>query len=423
MDFKEHILSQYEENKAKKLLESLDNPRTHALILNIDKISEEEFVKAFPGVIKHPIVEHAFLYDKNQYELGKSIYHESGAIYISDASSLTVAYMLDASSQDIVLDMCAAPGGKSIQTSLRMNNEGIIISNDLSYNRALVLSQNVERMGRKNIIVTCNDLSKITKYAGMFSKIILDAPCSGSGMFRKDEKMLLDWSIEKVYKQASIQKELIELAYSFLIPGGTLIYSTCSYSKEENHEIIKGFIERHKDMHIVPLNELSKYSLTDVNEGITLAPSTYFGEGQYLCKLKKDGELCVNDYICKENVAIKEFNNLTLQGNIIKKDNAIYLSPTNLALKEFNIIRNGLKVGEYNKNIFTPDHHLSHFLSNSSSIELDEKEMKCYLNGESINIDYQSGFHIVSYKGLNLGLVKANNGQLKNHYPKGLRHK
>ncbi|MCH5171783.1 MAG: RsmF rRNA methyltransferase first C-terminal domain-containing protein [Erysipelotrichales bacterium] len=423
MDFKEHILSQYDENKAKKLLESLDNPRTHALIINRNKISEEEFIKSFPGVIKHPIVEHAFLYDKNKYDMGKSIYHDAGAIYISDASSLTVAYMLDVNSNDMVLDMCAAPGGKTIQTSLRMNNEGIIISNDLSYNRALVLSQNVERMGRKNIIVTCNDLSKITKYAGTFSKIILDAPCSGSGMFRKDEKMLLDWSIEKVYKQATIQKELIELAYFFLMPGGTLIYSTCSYSREENYEIIKGLIERHKDMHIVPLYELSMYSLTDVNEGITLAPSTYFGEGQYLCKLKKDGELRVNDYICKEKVVVKEFNNLTLQGNIIKKDNSIYLSPTNLALKEFNIIRNGLKVGEYNKNIFTPDHHLSHYLPAKDSIILDDKCVKEYLNGATINMQYNSGFHTVSYRNFNLGFVKASNGQLKNHYPKGLRHK
>lgn len=423
MDFKTHILSEYDESKASKLLASLSLPRTHALFLNTDKISDEVFIKEFPNIKKHPIVEHAYLYNKDEYEMGKSIYHDAGAIYISDASSLTVAYMLDANKDDFILDMCAAPGGKTIQTSIRMKNEGIIISNDLSYSRALVLSQNIERMGRKNIIVTCNDLSKLKGYNGMFSKIILDAPCSGSGMFRKDEKMLQDWSIEKVKKQALIQKELIELAYNFLMPGGTLIYSTCSYSKEENFEVIKDLIKNHSDMHIIPLDELRDYSLTETNEGITLAPSTYFGEGQYLCKLKKDGELLPNKYICQKNVELKDFNNITLQGNLIKKDNNLYLSPTNLTLKEFSIIRNGLKIGEFNKNIFIPDHHLSHFLSSIDSIRLNEKDTKCYLNGETIYLSYKSGFHIVSYNGLNLGFVKSSNDQLKNHYPKGLRHK
>ena len=287
MNFNEHIFREYSNDDAQKLLSCFNKPRSYALLLNKEKINEEQFLATFPNIKKHPIVENAFLYDKNIYDMGKTIYHDAGAIYISDASSLTAAYVLDAQKDDFVLDMCAAPGGKTIQTSLKMKNEGVIISNDLSYNRALILSANIERMGRKNVIVTSNDLKHINGYEGMFSKIILDAPCSGSGMFRKDEKMIQDWSIEKVYHQAQIQKDLIELAYKFLMPGGILVYSTCSYSKEENFAVINYLLSKHKDMKIILLNSLREYSLTDICEGITLAPSTYCGEGNIFVSLKK----------------------------------------------------------------------------------------------------------------------------------------
>ena len=420
MDFKEHIYNSYDEKIAFKLIEALNNPRTHALILNSDKISDEQFISLFPHVKKHPFVKHAFLYDKEEYDFGKSYLHIGGAIYISDASSLVVASILNANKYDYVLDMCAAPGGKTLQTSLLMQNEGVIISNDLSYQRALVLSQNVERLGRKNIIVTSNDLSKLpAKYYGLFTKIILDAPCSGSGMFRKEEKMLKDWSIDKVIRQSAIQKELIELAYNFLAPGGTLIYSTCSYSKEENYEVIKTLLANHNDMSLIPLKELESYSLTNAREGITMSPATFEGEGQYLCVLKKDGNLNYKE-INLPDIKSKFFT-YNLKGYLINKDDNLYASPTNLNLKEFNIIRNGLKIGSLNKNNFIPDYHLSHFLSSNESIELNENELKNYLNGQVINKDYQNGFYVVSYNDINIGFVKSVNGILKNHFPKGLR--
>lgn len=420
MDFKTHILSSYDKDIAKKLLSSLNYPRTRALLLNNDKMSDLQFKNMFPNVLPHPLVDHAFLYDKNDYDFGKSFYHLTGTIYISDPSSLVVSYILKANCDDFVLDMCAAPGGKTIQASLHMQNKGVIIANDLSYARALVLSQNVERMGRKNIIVTNNDLMNLSeKYNNMFTKIILDAPCSGSGMFRKDEKMISDWSIEKVKRQANIQKELIELAYNLLMPGGTLLYSTCSYSKEENFEVISYLLKKHLDIHLEELSDLEKYSLTPVKEGITLAPSTFNGEGQYLCKLKKDGNLI------KLNHNKKQINlpslNVDLEGTIIQKNNQIYLSPADINLKDFNILRNGLKVGELNKKTFIPDYHLSHFLPNTASINLSLEETKKYLTGETIQKDYKNGFYPVSYQGINVGFVKSVNGVLKNHLPKGLR--
>lgn len=422
MDFKEHILSQYDAKQANTLFDSFSHPSFHALIINNEKISDEDFIKAFPHIQKHPFVKHAFLYDKQEYEMGKSIYHDAGAIYISDPSSLAVAYILNASKDDIVLDMCAAPGGKTIQTSLLMDNEGLIISNDLSYSRALVLSQNIERMGRKNVIVTSNDLSKIEGFSGLFTKILLDAPCSGSGMFRKDAKIMQDWTYEKVQRQVAIQKELIELAYRFLAPGGTIIYSTCSYSKDENIGVVNHLLSKYSDIHLMPLNELSDISLTLPNEGITLSPATFNGEGQYFCLLKKDGSNCNKKIVANSIIKSEYLKDLSIKGKLVKKENTLYICPSNITFKGLNIIRNGLKIGEINKNVFTPDHHLSHFLTNENSIELDEKQITQYLRGEAIYGNYLPGYFPVSYKKLNFGYVKSSNGQLKNHYPKGLRH-
>lgn len=422
MDFKEHILTQYEEKQAKQLFESFSCPSYHALLINHEKISDEEFINTFPHIKKHPFVKHAFLYDKQEYEMGKTIYHDGGAIYISDPSSLAVASILNATKNDVVLDMCAAPGGKTIQTSLLMQNEGLIISNDLSYSRALVLSQNIERMGRKNVIVTSNDLSKVKGFDELFSKIILDAPCSGSGMFRKDTKMMEDWTIEKVQRQTIIQKELIELAYRFLAPGGTLIYSTCSYSKEENIEVVRTLLKNHDDMHLIPLSEFKEISLTPVEEGITLSPATFNGEGQYFCLIKKDGESVKKKIVADTYAKCEYVKDLIVKGKLIKKDNDLYISPCQESFKGLNILRNGLKIGAINKNIFIPDHHLSHYLTSENSIKLNDEQVKQYLRGESIYYEFPSGFFPVAYKNINLGYIKSINGQLKNHYPKGLRH-
>lgn len=422
MDFKEHIEEEYGLKVANDLLNALNRTSSHALLLNTEKISIEDFQKQFPHIKNHPYIPNAFLYDKNEYDLGKSIYHDAGAIYISDASALMVAYVLNANKDDVVLDMCAAPGGKSIQTSILMQNAGVIVANDLSYNRALVLSQNVERTGRKNIVVISNDLSKNRFPMNSFSKIILDAPCSGSGMFRKENKMLDDWSIEKVKKQAEIQKKLIDLAYSYLCEGGELIYSTCSFSKEENFMVVSYLLNKYDDIHVVSLTNYKNVSLTPINEGITLSYSSFCGEGQYFCLLKKDGKMPILNAINEDYIKEIQFKNLNLKGKLIKKNDALYLSPTNINLTKFNVVRNGLKLGEQIKDNFIPDYHLSHFLPSTTSIVLSYEEAKKYLHGDTINLDVSKGFHLVSYLGLNLGFVKASNGQLKNHYPKGLRH-
>ncbi len=196
MTFKQHLLSWMDEKEINELVSSLNEEKSkHAVLLNTNKISDEKFKELFPNVNPHPIVNHAYLYDKDEYDLGKNILHELGAYYLQDPSAMCVSYLLGISPNEKVLDLCAAPGGKTVQASMTLNRTGLLISNDLSHQRAGLILQNVERLGLGNVVITNNDFSTIYKdYYEHFDKIILDAPCSGSGMFRKEDKMEQDWS-------------------------------------------------------------------------------------------------------------------------------------------------------------------------------------------------------------------------------------
>ena len=200
MDFQTHLKKYLSDEQIAKLLDSLNGFDKHALLLNTDKMSEEALLKLYPSLEKHPIVKNGFLYDKNALQLGKSVLHELGAFYLQEPSAMLVSYLLNPEPNSFMLDLCAAPGGKSVQSSLLMNGTGLIISNDISYPRAKIIKENAERMGLSNLLIISNDFSKLyLKYQNSFDSIILDAPCSGSGMFRKNDLMKQDWSINKVY--------------------------------------------------------------------------------------------------------------------------------------------------------------------------------------------------------------------------------
>jgi len=206
MTYEEHLRKYLNKDFIEDLIKAQQEERTNSLILNTNKISSEEFLKQFPKVIKHPFINNAFYYSPKDYEFGKSYLFDNGAFYIMDASSMLVPYLLEVNNNEKILDVCAAPGGKSIFLSLK-NPKTNIISNDLSYSRALILSSNIEKMGIGNITVTSCDFSKFAdRFINTFDKIILDAPCSGSSMFRKEEKMENDWSYAKVLKCQEIQK-------------------------------------------------------------------------------------------------------------------------------------------------------------------------------------------------------------------------
>ena len=421
MEFVEHLKSYLSNEEIDKLMDSLKDESLHAVLLNPKKMSDEEFLKLFPDVIKHPIVAHAYIYKKEIYNLGKSIYHTLGCFYLQEPSAMVPAYLLNAEENDLILDMCAAPGGKTIQTSFLMKDTGLIISNDLSKLRTFSIVENVERLGLGNIVVTNNDLSLIdNKLQNTFDKIILDAPCSGSGMFRKEDKMVQDWSYNKVLKFAETQKQLISIAYSMLKPGGTLVYSTCSFSLEEDEDVIKYLLEN-SDAEIVPITNNPLFYINKKKPlGVHLLPSIFPGEGHYICLIKKPGISVKRELKVGIDKKINQFN----LKEIYRFGDYIFGLNYPYTFKCFNVVRLGVKVGESIKGEIKYDYHYAHFIDSfDNTYSLQSNELAKYFAGETINAPVNKGIYLLTFDGINVDLAKSDGRIFKNHFPKGLRHK
>ena len=412
MEFLNHLKTYLSEEEIKKLEASLGEESQHALLLNTEKMNEETLLSLYPSLKRHPIVKNAFLYNKDELELGKSIYHELGCFYLQEPSAMLPAFLLDPEEGDLVLDLCAAPGGKSMQASLLMNNNGLIISNDISKQRAFSIVENAERLGRGNLLITNNDFSLIyDKFINTFDKIIIDAPCSGSGMFRKESKMLEDWSYQKVLKFAEIQKSLIVMAYDMLKPGGTMIYSTCSFSYEEDEEVIDFLLENTdavlKDIPSSPLFYKSKNN----GHGIHLFPFLFPGEGHYVALISKPGTL-----VKKEKKA--PYSEQVKYGDFLFKIS----EPFNT--KCLNVIRYGVKVGQVDKNEIRYDYHYARYKNDFEPVlEIDQQTLVKYYQGETINTPYPKGYVMIKYNGINVDIAKSDGRIVKNRLPKGLRKK
>ena len=416
MEFKQSLEKYLSKEEIDQLINSFSETEKKAIYLNENKLSKEILLDLFHNLKPHPVVDNGFLYDKNEYELGKKIYHELGAYYIQEPSAMLVAHFLDAKPGEIVLDLCAAPGGKTVQTALIMQNQGLIIANDLSKSRANILLSNVERMGLSNVVVTSLDFKNhYQKFSNYFDKIILDAPCSGSGMFRKMAEMKNDWTYEKVLKNAAIQKELILMCYSMLKEGGKLVYSTCSYSYEEDEEVVD-FLLQNSDAKLERIPSFKgEFRTENFSETVHLFPSNFEGEGHYIALIKKPGVLL------SSKISPFEVKRV-IQGKGNSKEIQKFLVPTKLPSNfEELTLRPGLFLGTQIGDKFVPSHHLSHGKNSENSIELTKEEVVKYLKGETINKKCPNGYAFVSYMGMNLGVVYSINGVLKNYYPKGLR--
>ena len=414
MNFQEHLKKYLSEEHISKLLESLDGSDKHALLLNTDKLSEQTLLEIYPHLEKHPIVKNGFLYNKNEYQLGKSVLHELGAFYLQEPSAMLVSYLLSPKQNSLILDLCAAPGGKSVQASMLTKGTGLIISNDLSYPRAKIIKENVERMGLENLLIISNDFAKLySRYQNTFDYIILDAPCSGSGMFRKNDLVKNDWSINKVYKFAEIQKELIEYSYLMLKPGGLMAYSTCSFSYEEDEEVVQHLLNN-SDARIedIPSN-LYFYQSKD-KLGIHLFPHLFPGEGHYICLIKKPGLLKDNHFENKGQM---------FEGKLLHKYGEIsYLSNIDFKIDKFNVIRFGVKLGEILKDDIKYDIHYARSLKTfKAELELSLDDTIKYIKGESLNIEYPKGYVLLKYLGVSIDLAKSDGRIIKNRYPKYLR--
>ena len=383
---------------------------------------------------------------------GNSPEHIAGAVYSQEASAQFVASVADIKEGDFVLDLAAAPGGKTTQLISQMGNQDLLISNEYVYKRAKILSQNVERFGGRNTIVTSNSAEKLAKvFENYFDKIILDAPCSGEGMFRKNPDAITYWSKEYPEQCAKLQKEILSSTISMLKPGGQLIYSTCTFAPEENEQIISWLLEKYPELSIANIDKSSSESIDDgrpewsdnnpeLLKTARFWPQTTKTEGHFIAKITKafskdavpeykelKSNLKKDALKIFEEFAISTFNNFELS-NLYQVDNRLFKIPKNTpsVISELTIIRYGLELGEFKKRRFDPSHAIATGLEINlfkNVYQLNKDEFKDFVHGDVIKTDSQltSGWYLITYQNNGIGLGKIADGQIKNHFPKGLR--
>lgn len=398
---------------------------------NVERVLDKNYVE------HHPIVENGYLYDEH-YHPGRSAYFLAGLYYIQEPSAMLVADALPIEPDDFVLDMCAAPGGKSCEIASRLTGEGILIANDIEASRARILSENIERFGLDNTIVTNIDPMRFTKqFQEAFDKIVLDAPCSGEGMFRKLEQAIDTWSEEKVLECAHIQKNLLKGAYEMLKQGGMVIYSTCTYSYEENEAMVHYAVDQ-LGFELLPLTK--SHGLcpgVDLDEVVRCYPHHYRGEGHFIALLRKPGnsprkqvrtmKSQVNPADLKVLKAFYQENlNKKVSSYIIENNGHLYAVKKNFPeLKGIRVLRNGLYLGEVRKNRFIPSYSLALTLTKqdvkrSYDYPSESEEIKKYIHGETLEGTGEKGFGVIFVDGYPLSFYKESN-QVKNLFPKGLR--
>ena len=463
-------------NEWDDFLYSYDNNRFQALRFNTLKVqSHEEIMRILKvlGISSDKRVswaDEAYYFDEN-VRPGKHPYHEMGLYYIQEPSAMSAAALLAPKPGMRVLDLCAAPGGKSTQLATYLGDRGLLVSNEINTQRSRILSQNIERMGIKNAIVTNEDSFVLAShFPGFFNAIQVDAPCSGEGMFRKLPEAIEQWSMENVAICATRQKEILDNAAVMLKPGGVIVYSTCTFSKEENEDVIEYFLERHPDF---TLEEMERFW-----------PHKVDGEGHFVAKLVRRGsvnELGADYDVCedscnkvedtglkadrktKKNKNSKNRKNETKPAltkenmklltefldETISEDMAAWIKNSRLVMfgeqlyrlpdmevdiKGLKVQRAGLHIGEFKKQRFEPSHSLALALKLSEAknvvkLTWDDPQTTGFFNGQSVMLsdeqtaECKKGWALVCVDGYTAGWGKVNGTQVKNHYPKGLRNK
>ena len=407
--------------------------------------------------------------DFNEIRPGKHPLHEAGAYYIQEPSAMAPVAYMDIRPGDRVLDLCASPGGKSTQIAALLRGEGILVSNEIMPDRAKILSENIERMGVRNALVISEDPRNISdRFYGFFDKILVDAPCSGEGMFRRNDVAINEWSLENVANCAKRQEWILDEAAKMLRENGTLCYSTCTFSKEENELQIVNFLERHEEFSLGEMTKFegmrSGFAAGEYESvGVRIFPHEANCEGHYLCKLVKKRRMSGQESGCHEEDVVNKVMPLGgFEPELSKKDAAdlkemykffdetfseesdfkeyikerkitrfkdrVYLLPKECPkLDGLKVLRPGLHLGTILKNRFEPGHALAKCLScydvkRACILEPDGDEAKKYIAGETFNFDGDlPGWYVVFAGIYPLGWGKLTNSIMKNHYPKGLR--
>lgn len=378
-------------------------------------------------------------YAKNAFYLhadskaGACPLHEAGAYYIQEPSAMAAATVLCPQKGDRVLDLCAAPGGKSTQLAMSAPM-ALLAANEPIPSRTQILSGNIERMGITNAIVTCAYPQQLaSKWPGFFDRILVDAPCSGEGMFRRHPETVAEWSPETPQRCHQRQVEILRAAASMLREGGRMVYSTCTFNTIENENTISVFLNEHPHFHLIPI---SVPGLSDAPSGtLRLFPHTFRGEGHFIALLEKNKDASDVSETAKsistlapDRQALSLFSDFAEEMGLsilpnMQQGNRLFFVPSGVPpLDGIKTLRTGLHLAEIRgKNLF-PDHALALSVPIKKRFEIDEKQAAAYLHGETLECpDEMRGYYVISYQGYQLGFGKASDGQMKNHYPKGLR--
>ncbi len=371
--------------------------------------------------------------------LGNTIEHRQGLFYLQEPSASSAVTVLDPQPGEWVLDLCAAPGGKSTQIAARLNHEGYLISNEIDPARARILLSNCERLGVGEATLTCASPDQLCQaVCGWMDKVLVDAPCSGEGMFKKEDQALQDWSVEHVHACARRQRKILDCAYHALKQEGILVYSTCTYSREENEEVIASFLADHPDMELLdcavdfgrPGVELAGFDSSRVRR---IWPMDG-GEGHFIARLRR---LSANPAAAKKTLPERpvpaEFSafledQLTEIPPLYKRmcgDQAYIQRHPFFELKKIRVLRQGIQVGELMKNRLEPHQHFytAALLDGvrRHQISLDSKQLQCFLKGEALNLSAERGYVCLAFQSYPVGFGKSDGQQIKNKYPKGLR--
>lgn len=438
-------------------------PRHYGLRVNTAKISVEDFLKISPWPLKKvPWIHNGFYYDGETYQPAKHPYYFAGLYYLQEPSAMTPADRLPIESGDKVLDVCAAPGGKATELGARLNGTGLLAANDLSSSRAKGLLKNIELMGIGNVLILSEEPGKLIPYfTEYFDKILIDAPCSGEGMFRKDPKMIRAWEEHGPEYFSKIQRSIITQAAQMLKPGGMILYSTCTFSPEENEQTIECLLQQYPDFDVCEIEGYEGFShgmpeMTDskdrrLERTVRIFPHHMQGEGHFLALLKKQSD---REYTGSASPAsgsgirsvgsgrkkIPEeltafLSDITRDFNPDRIDirgEKVYYMPEDLpALNGLRFLRTGLFLGELKKKRFEPSQAFAMNLKKEEYPRIldlavsDERVVK-YLKGETLDVEdlvsaKEKGWYLVCVDGYPLGFGKLAGQMLKNKYLPGWR--
>lgn len=457
-DFKDKMKILMEESY-ESLINSYEQPESKGIRTNTLKLTPEELSGKLPFETQGVTWCNEGFYIDSEVRPGKNPYYYCGLYYVQEPTAMAAVEALSPEPGDWVLDLCAAPGGKSTQIGAKLQGQGLLVANELVNSRAGVLSTNIERMGISNAVVT-NEFPErlVDSFYQSFDKILVDAPCSGEGMFRKDPGALSDWSLERVERCVGKQEKILETAHRLLKPGGVLVYATCTFSPEENEQIVETFINKYSyELESVDLNGLEDHGRVEwtmenteaIGKALRIMPMNVRGEGHFIAKLIKCGS-CFEEDNAKQGYAksrlkkatgpeLKDYESFakiflnkafykSFEDRLYLSGEHLYALPEGLALEtiaNLKVLRPGIHLGEFKKNRFEPSYALAMALKLSEVTNVcdlkEENQAYHYLKGEVLNVSKQKGWVLIGYQGNSLGFGKASEGIIKNHYPKGLR--